>query len=145
MLTRLRRLSAAHPRQFWIIFWGMLLNATGSSMIWPFLTIYMRERFDISLTSVALVLTMNSMIGLVSSFIAGAIVDRVGRKGAMVASLAVTSLTMLGLSLANTLPVWLALMAVNGAFAPLTASGWTRWRRISSPPPTAPARTPCCA
>ncbi|MCX6027256.1 MAG: MFS transporter, partial [Chloroflexi bacterium] len=77
----------------------------------------------ISLTSVALVLTMNSMIGLVSSFIAGAIVDRVGRKGAMVASLAATSLTMLGLSLANTLPVWVALMAVNGAFAPLYRVG----------------------
>ncbi len=92
-------------------------------MIWPFLTIYMREKFDISLTAVTLVLTMNSMIGLVSSFIAGAVVDRVGRKGAMVASLAVTSLTMLGLSLAGTLPFWVGLMAVNGAFAPLYRVG----------------------
>ena len=123
MLSRLRRLSGAYPRQFWVIFWGMLLNATGSSMIWPFLTIYMRERFDLPLTSVALVLTMNSLIGLVSSFIAGAVVDRVGRKGAMVASLAITSLTMFGLSLADSLPIWVALMAVNGAFAPLYRVG----------------------
>jgi MFS family permease len=123
VLSRLRRLSGAYPRQFWVIFWGMLLNATGSSMIWPFLTIYMRERFDLPLTSVALVLTMNSLIGLVSSFIAGAVVDRVGRKGAMVASLAITSLTMFGLSLADSLPIWVALMAVNGAFAPLYRVG----------------------
>jgi len=123
VLSRVRRLSGAYPRQFWVIFWGMLLNATGSSMIWPFLTIYMRERFDLPLTSVALVLTMNSLIGLVSSFIAGAVVDRVGRKGAMVASLAITSLTMFGLSLADSLPIWVALMAVNGAFAPLYRVG----------------------
>ena len=123
MLTRLRRLSATYPRQYWVIFWGILLNSSGSSMIWPFLTIYMRERFDLPLTAVALVLTMNSMIGLVSSFIAGAVVDRVGRKGAMVASLAITSLTMFGLSLADSLPIWVALMAVNGAFAPLYRVG----------------------
>jgi len=117
----------------------MLLNASGSSMIWPFLTIYMKERFDLPLTSVALVLTMNSMIGLVSSFIAGAVVDRVGRKGAMVASLAVTSLTMLGLSLANTLPIWVALMAVNGAFAPLYRVGVDAMAADLIPAPNRPS------
>jgi MFS family permease len=108
-------------------------------MIWPFLTIYMRERFDLPLTSVALVLTMNSIIGLVSSFIAGAVVDRVGRKGAMVASLAVTSLTMLGLSLANTLPIWVALMAVNGAFAPLYRVGVDAMAADLIPSPNRPS------
>ncbi len=139
MITRLRRLSDTYPRQFWVLFWGMLLSATGSSMVWPFLTIYMRERFDLPLTSVALVLTMNSMIGLVSSFIAGAIVDRVGRKGAMVASLVITSLTMFGLSLANTLPMWVALMAVNGAFAPLYRVGVDAMAADLVPSPNRPS------
>jgi len=139
VLDRLRRLNAAYPRQFWVLFWGMLLNASGTSMIWPFLTIYMRERFDLPLTSVALVLTMNSMIGLVSSFIAGAVVDRVGRKGAMVASLAITSLTMFGLSLADSLPVWVALMAVNGAFAPLYRVGVDSMAADLIPSPNRPS------
>ena len=38
------------PRQFWLLFWGMLLNTSGTSMVWPFMTIYLRERLGVPLT-----------------------------------------------------------------------------------------------
>ncbi len=33
-----------YPHQFWFLFWGMLINAAGTSMIWPFLTIFLRQQ-----------------------------------------------------------------------------------------------------
>jgi hypothetical protein len=64
MLDRIRRSTEGCPRQFWLLFWGMLISAAGGSMIWPFLTIYMRQRLHIPLTTVTLLLTLNSAAGL---------------------------------------------------------------------------------
>ncbi len=123
MLDRIRQATAGYPRQFWLLFWGMLINATGSSMVWPFLTIYMRQRLNIPLTTVALLLTLNSTAGLIATIAAGPAVDRFGRKGVMVLSLATSGAIFVAMSTAGTLPLWITLMAVNGAFGPLYRVG----------------------
>lgn len=123
MLGRIRQATVGYPRQFWLLFWGMLISAAGGSMIWPFLTIYMRQRLDISLTTVTLLLTLNSAAGLATTIVTGPVVDRFGRKGAMLLSLVTTSATMLAMSMAGTLQPWVVLMAINGAFSPLYRVG----------------------
>ena len=123
MLDRIRQATAGYPRQFWLLFWGMLISAAGGSMIWPFLTIYMRQRLDIPLTTVALLLTLNAAAGLATTTVAGPAADRFGRKGVMVLSLAANSATMLAMSSADTLQPWVILMAISGAFGPLFSVG----------------------
>lgn len=116
LLRRIRQAAAGYPRPFWFLFWGMLVNSAGASMIWPFMTIYMRQRLDVPLTTVALLLTVNSAAGLVSTFVGGPAVDRFGRKGAMVLSLVISSFTLVGMSVAGTLRLWTVVMLANGAF-----------------------------
>jgi len=123
MLDRIKQATAGYPRQFWLLFWGMLISAAGGSMIWPFLTIYMRQQLDIPLTTVALLLTLNAAAGLATTTVAGPAVDRFGRKGVMVLSLAVNGATLLAMSSADTLQLWVILMAINGAFSPLFRVG----------------------
>ena len=123
MLDRIRQATAGYPRQFWLLFWGMLISAAGGSMIWPFLTIYMRQRLDIPLTTVTLLFTLNSAAGLATTAVAGPVADRFGRKGVMVLSLAANSATMLAMSSAGTLRPWVILMAISGAFSPLFRVG----------------------
>jgi len=119
VINRIRRSTAGYPRQFWLLFWGMLISRSGSSMVWPFLTIYLRQRLDIPLTTVALLLTMNSAVSIVSTSVAGPVVDRFGRKGAMVLGLGASCLNLFLMSLASSLPFWVLLMASDGLFAPL--------------------------
>lgn len=123
LVGRVQQATAGYPRQFWFLFWGGLISAAGGSMVWPFLTIYMRQQFDAPLTTVTLLLTLKSVVGLVTTTIAGPLVDRFGRKGAMMASLAIGSLTFVGMSAAGTLGVWAILMVVKGAFDPLYRVG----------------------
>ncbi len=123
MLDRVRQYTAGYPRQFWLLFWGMLISAAGGSMIWPFLTIYMRRRLDIPLTTVTLLFTLNSAAGLATTTVAGPVADRFGRRGVMVLSLAANSATMLAMSAAGTLQAWVVLMAISGAFGPLYRVG----------------------
>jgi MFS family permease len=123
VINRIRQSTAGYPRQFWILFWGMLISRSGSSMVWPFLTIYLRQRLDIPLTTVALLLTMNSAVSIVSTSVAGPVVDRFGRKGAMVLGLGASCLNLLVMSFADSLALWVILMACDGLFTPLYAVG----------------------
>ena len=123
LLPRLRRTWAEYPRQFWLLLCGMLINSSGGSMVWPFLTIYMRQRLQIPLTTVALLLTLNAVAGFVSMSVAGPAVDRFGRKGVMVISLVGGGVTLLGMVLADTLQGWIALILLNGALGPLLRVG----------------------
>jgi MFS family permease len=123
MITRLRITWSTYPSQFWLLFWGQLLITFGASMIWPFLMIYVSEQLDLSLTAVASLMTINAGMTLVSSFIGGPIIDRIGRKWVMVISLAVTGLSFLMMVPANTLLAFAFLMGLRGAFRPLFQVG----------------------
>jgi MFS family permease len=121
--TTLQETRRRYPAQFWLLFWGMLLNAAGVSMVWPFLTIYVRQQLGVPLTQVGLLLSVNSLAGFVGTSFAGPAADRFGRKRVMVLSLAAGALGMLAMSRADNYASWIAIMAFAGAFNPLYRVG----------------------
>ncbi len=123
MIERIRFAAENYPRQFWLLFWGQIISTIGASMIWPFLMIYVSGKLQLPLTVVASLLTINSAMGLVFSFIAGPITDRFGRKWVMVASLLANALGYLLLSRATQLSEFAVLMGFQGAFNPLFRVG----------------------
>lgn len=123
MFTRLRATVAAYPRAFWVLFWGLLINSIGGSMVWPFLTIFMRRRLAVSLTVVTLLFTLNSAMGIVGLSAIGPAVDRFGRRFAMIAGLTAGGLLLLAMSVATTLPVWATVMIAQGLLSPLYRVG----------------------
>jgi MFS family permease len=122
-MRRLRQLNRNYPRQFWVLFWGLLVNASGNSMVWPFLTIYLRQKLEVPLTTVTLLLTLNSVASLASTFIAGPIADRFGRKGVMVVSMITSSIIYIAMIQAGSLQFWAILMALSGAANPIFRVG----------------------
>jgi len=122
-MQKLSALYSQYPRQFWLLFGGMLISAAGSSMVWPFLTIYLREKLDLPLTTIALILTVNSAASLISMSIAGPVADRFGRKGVMVTSLFSSSIIYCLMIWAGSLSVWAILMALQGAAGPMFRVG----------------------
>ena len=112
-----------YPRQLWVLCGGMLISATGGSMVWPFLTIYIRQRLDVSLTTIGLLLSLNSVTGIVATFLAGPVADRFGRKGVMLLSLTANGLLYLAMTQAEGLLIWAAMMVLMGAIGPLFRVG----------------------
>lgn len=123
MLLRLTYLKSKYPSQFWLLFWGYLISTIGASMIWPFLMIYVSERLQMPLTTIASLLTVNAAAGLIFSFLGGSLIDRAGRKWIMVISLVVTAIGYILLNYAGTLAAFAVLMAISGAFNPLYRIG----------------------
>jgi MFS family permease len=119
----LRRVAESYPRPFWILFYGSLVNSAGSGMVWPFLTIYVRQLLHVPLTTVTLLFTFNSVAGLMAMSFVGPAVDRFGRKRAMVLGLAANCLVLLSMSLAQTWAAWAVLMVLWGALGPLYRVG----------------------
>src|SRR5512135_3621005 len=114
-IKRLQRLKAQYPNQFWLLFLGMLISAIGSSMIWPFLMIYVSGRLHLPMATIASLMTFNAVAGLIFSFIAGPATDRFGRKWIMVISLVGNGAVYLFLSRATTFPQFIILMSLSGA------------------------------
>jgi len=46
------------------MFFGLLLSRIGTSMIWPYLMIYVSEKVDLPLAAVATLLSINALSGL---------------------------------------------------------------------------------
>jgi MFS family permease len=95
MVQRFRNAWQAYPGQFWLLITGLLISTIGTSMIWPFLTIYASETLGRPLTAVGGLISINGLISLSASFIAGPITDRAGRKWIMALSLIGNGLTYL--------------------------------------------------
>jgi MFS family permease len=102
---------------------GMLISTLGSSMIWPFLMIYVSETLTVSLAVVTSLMTVNSVTSLLFSFIAGPVIDRLGRKWVMVISLVGNGACYVLMSMADSMPEFVVLMALRGAFHPLYQVG----------------------
>ncbi|MDY6873073.1 MAG: MFS transporter [Chloroflexota bacterium] len=112
-----------YPRQFWLMFAGMILSTLGTTMIWPFLMIFVSESLSLPLGAVASLMTVNSAAGLVSSILAGPVIDRLGRKGVMVVGLIGNGLCYFLLSRAESFGVFALVLGFSGVFSPLYRVG----------------------
>jgi MFS family permease len=123
MLTRLRQIYHAYPPQFWLMVFGVFLSTAGASMIGPFLMIYASEKLGLPLSTVATLITINAGTGLFSSFIAGTLADKIGRKIVMVISLFTNGLIYLFMMRADSYATFAFLMFLTGLANPLYQVG----------------------
>jgi predicted MFS family arabinose efflux permease len=123
IVKRLAEARREYPGQFWLMFWGMLISTIGTSMIWPFLMVYLTKVHGYPLTKAALLLSINAFTGLIFSFIAGPITDFTGRKRVMVFSLIALGGYYLLLSQAKEYGQFQLLMVLGGALMPLYRVG----------------------
>jgi len=108
----------AFPPQFWLLVGGMALSSAGTSMVWPFLALYVSGRLDAPLAQVGLLITIQAVAGAVGTLLAGPLVDWVGRKMGIVLSLLGMAVGYVGLAFATRWGDFALFMAVGGLFAP---------------------------
>lgn len=123
MVNRTRSLFIKYPPQFWLMLSGIFISTAGAGMIGPFLIIYASEKLGLPISTVVTLITINAGTGLFSSFIAGTLADKVGRKIVMVVSLAANGLIFLFMMQANTYAGFAFLMFLTGLVNPLYQVG----------------------
>jgi MFS family permease len=123
MLARFQKARQEYPGQFWLMFWGLLFSTSGSSMVWPFLLIYLGKKLELPDKVTASLFTINAACAIFSSFLAGPLTDKLGRKGVMTISLlADASLFMLMIP-AKSYWAFAIILALRGISQPLYRVG----------------------
>jgi MFS family permease len=123
MFAKLKFLYKEYPPQYWLMITGVVISTAGGSMIWPFLLIYASRKLNLPLSTVATLISINAGTGLLSSFIAGTLADKIGRKVVMNFSLTVNGLAYFLLMRAETYPQFVGLMIMIGLSNPLYQVG----------------------
>ena len=117
--TKIRDAIGDFPAQFWFLVLGTLINSTGAFLVWPFLTLYLRQNMGVSMTTIGLLFTFTAPINFLSQVVGGSLADRWGRRIMMAVSLLASGLVMLGFGLVGSLPSLIFLLVLNGIFGPL--------------------------
>lgn len=112
-----------YPIQFWLLIFGLVVSTTGTTMVWPFLTIYASETLALPMAAVTSLMTFNSISGLIASILAGTLVDYFGRKSIMVFGVFGMALVYLSYIFANEFWQFGLLMFLSGSFSPLYRIG----------------------
>lgn len=94
-------------------------NRLGASLIWPFITLFIREQTGAPLAHITLLLTLQALATVFGTAIASTLMDRIGRKLPMIAGLAAFAAVLLLMSQAETLLAWGVLIGLYGILQPL--------------------------
>ncbi|HNO95206.1 MAG TPA: MFS transporter, partial [Anaerolineales bacterium] len=114
MFTRLEKLYHQFPPRYWIIVLTFFIDSIGGTLLFPFFSLYITQKFNVGMTQAGMVLAMFSIFGIVGNMIGGALTDRLGRRKLILFGLVFSALSTLSLGLVNSLAVLFPLAAFIG-------------------------------
>jgi MFS family permease len=98
----LRKISAIYqeyPRTFWTLIGAAFIDRLGGALIYPFLALYVTQRFRVGMTQIGIIFLIFSLASLVGNLFGGAMTDRFGRKKMLLFGLITSGLSSLTLGL----------------------------------------------
>lgn len=116
-LEKSKKVYNEYPRAFWTYNIIVFIDRLGGFMLYPFFALYLTQKFDIGMSTVGILFAVFSMTGMVGSALGGALTDRMGRKSVIIASLLLSSFSALGMGLAPTLSIFIAVIVFVGTLS----------------------------
>ncbi|MFB6281350.1 MAG: MFS transporter [Haloferacaceae archaeon] len=108
-------------RPVYVVAGGRLLNVFGSGLVYPFATVHFHLAVGLPLSLVGLGLFANNAALAAGTALGGYLSDRYGRKPVMVASMALSALSLSAYALVRTAPGFVAVATAAGLTAGLYA------------------------
>jgi MFS family permease len=105
------------PRLFWVVVLTRFIDALGGTILFPFFSLYVTEKFGVGMTQAGILLGMNSFFALAGSTVGGAMADRFGRRRIILFGLVFSALSSLSLGLVNKIEWMYPLIIVVGLLA----------------------------
>lgn len=95
MLNNLKRTYNDFPPLFWVIVGTQFIDALGSTMLFPFFSLYITQKFGVGMTQAGVLMGTTSLFGLFGSMLGGAVTDRFGRRNLILFGLTFSGLSSL--------------------------------------------------
>ena len=117
MLNTLKAQFIAFPRTFRILVAATFIDRLGGGLIFPFLALYVAQRFHVSMTQIGLLFGTWSISSLVGSTIGGALADKFGRKFILIFGLLFSAGSALFMGFVNDFRIFYLVAIFAGAFS----------------------------
>ena len=114
MLTRVQATYQEFPREYWILVAANFIDGVGGTMLFPFFSLYVTEKFDVGMTQVGVLFAVFSVSGFAGSMLGGALADRFGRRSMILFGLVFSAMSSLAMGLVDDLYMLYALALVAG-------------------------------
>jgi len=110
----LGKIAREFSRKFWIVVGVSFIDHIGGTMLFPFFSLYITQKFNVGMTQAGIVLGIYSLSGLVGQMIGGALTDKFGRRKLIIFGLVFSALSTLSLGLVKQFSILIPLAMVIG-------------------------------
>ncbi len=117
IFTNAKKVYNEYPSAFWTYNIIVFIDRLGGFMLYPFFALYLTQRFEIGMSTVGILFAIFSVSGFIGSALGGALTDRMGRKGVIIASLVLSSGSALGMGFAPSLEFFVAVTVIVGTLS----------------------------
>ena len=114
MFNRWQKIYHDFPKKFWVVVATSFIDGIGGTLLFPFFTLYVTQKFGVGMTQAGLVLGTFSAFGLIGSAIGGALTDKFGRKALILFGLVFSAVSTLSLGLVNEFSLLIPVAMVIG-------------------------------
>ncbi len=101
MLSSIKRTYHEFPQAFWNVMLGIFIDHIGGSLLFPFLALYVTQKFNVSLVDIGWITVASTIINILGTSAGGALADKYGRKTIGLIGLFGSALITLPMGLAN--------------------------------------------
>ena len=101
MVSRISNIYYEYPSKFWMVVGVMFVDRVGGTMLFPFFSLYITQKFNVGMTQAGIILGFFSIFGMLGSMIGGALTDKFGRRSLILFGLVFSALSTLSLGLVN--------------------------------------------
>lgn len=121
MHQRIRDTYNEFPRNFRFLVVAAFIDRLGSTMIFPFFTLYVTQKLGVGMTEAGVLLAIFSISGFIGSMVGGALTDRFGRRSMLLFGLVSSALSSISMGLVNELRAFYALAVLVGSLSSVGA------------------------
>ena len=119
-MNRLRSIYHEFPRKFWVVVGVMFIDRIGGTLLFPFFSLYITQKFQVGMTEAGVILGLFSIFGLVGQMIGGALTDKFGRRKLILFGLVFSALSTLTLGLVNSYATLIPLAMLIGILSDIS-------------------------
>jgi MFS family permease len=109
----------SYPRAFWVLLALYFFNRIASSFIWPFISLFATAQTGEPLAHITPLLSLQAVTTLAGTSVVSTLMDRFGRKRAMLTGMLAYSAVLVAMSQATQLWQWAVMIVLYGITQPV--------------------------
>ena len=113
-MINIKKIYREFPSRFWVVVAVSFIDRVGGTLLFPFFSLYITQKFGVGMTQAGLVLGLFSIFGLIGGMIGGALTDKFGRRKLIIFGLIFSAVSTLSLGMINQFTALIPLAMVIG-------------------------------